>query len=186
MKKILEWTWSNVLIPLMTALGLGTIASQALDAWLRRNGYIEHPESLIAIIVAWLADQTRSWWLLPIAALLLLIPGTSIGWKKHKAWREKRDTELSLLGSDMTKMASTIRIAQSGFHSTWPENISHRRGALDAILARARSYGLARLDDSALNSADGCDRVLRYLDFVGAHLKQGNTKVAKRKSRELS
>jgi hypothetical protein len=186
MNKILGWVWSNVLVPLMTVLGIGTIASQALDAWLRRNGYIEHPESLIATVVAWLADQTKSWWLLPLGAILLLIPGISIGWKKYIAWRQKRDAELSSLGSDMTKMASSIRIAQAGFHSQWPENISNRRGALDAILVRASSYGLAHPDDSIFISAEGYNRIVAYLDFVGAHLKQGNTKVAKAKSRDLS
>lgn len=186
MKKVLGWTWSNVLIPLMTALGLSTIGSQALDAWLRRNGYIEHPESLIAIVVAWLADQTKSWWLLPIGAILLLIPGISIAWKKYRAWREKRDADLSSLGSDMTKMASSIRIAHAGFRSKWPDSISGRRGALDAILARAASYKLARPNDNIFETDAGYDKILAYLDFVGAHLKQGNTNVAKAKARNLS
>jgi hypothetical protein len=170
----------------MAALGLGTIASQALDAWLRRNGYVDHPESLIAIIVAWLADLTKSWWLLPIGAILLLVPCISIAWKKYTAWRERRDADMASLGAEMTKMASSIRIAQAGFRSQWPENISNRRGALDAILVRARSYGLSRPDDSVFDSAAGYDKIVAYLDFVGAHLKQGNTKVAKAKSRALS
>ena len=72
--KIAGWLWANLFLPLCVTLGIGALASQALEAWLRQRGYIDHPENLIAIVVAWLGDQTKAWWLIPVGAMLPCAP----------------------------------------------------------------------------------------------------------------
>jgi hypothetical protein len=178
MKKIAGWLWSNVFVPLCAALGLGTLASQALDSWLRRQGYLDHPETVIAAAIAWLGDQSKSWWLLPICAVLLIAPGIPLAYRKYVRWAEKRDENRLVLGRTMTSMASQVRISQGGFHNHWPGNISHLRGAIEAIFAKAKRMSLSSPPDSVF-AAHGPDKLLEYLDVIGAHLKQANFSVAK-------
>jgi hypothetical protein len=90
------------------------------------------------------------------------------------------------LGGEMTSMASKIRIDQAGFRNPWPGNIERRRGALEAIFAKARRFGLEQPDDGIFSLPEGLGRLIGYLDFVGAHLKNGNFRVAKKRSRDLA
>jgi hypothetical protein len=185
MKQIASWIWSNVILPLFGFLGLGALASQAFDSWLRQRGYLDHPETLIATVVAWLGDQAKSWWLLPICALALIAPGIPVAYRKYAARAKKRDEERETLGKKMTSMASQVRIAQGGFRNQWPENIRHLRGALEAIFAKAHNFSLSSPDNDVFAS-DGPERLLDYLDTIGSHLRQGNFSVAKKRSRDLS
>jgi hypothetical protein len=185
MKKVADWLWSNVLLPLLTVLGIGTLASQALEKWLRQQGYLDHPEALIAVVVAWLGDQSKTWWLLPAGAVLLLAPGMSWAYRKYTAWAEKREENRQQLGRTMISMASQIRIAQGGFRNQWPGNINHLRGAIEAIFARAGSLSLSSPPDSVF-AANGPEKLLEYFDVIAAHLRQGNFSVAKKRSRVLS
>lgn len=185
MKKIAGWVWSHVVVPVCAALGLGAFASQALDSWLRRQGYLDHPETAIAAVVAWLGDQSKSWWLLPVCAVLLIAPSVPLAYRKYAIWAEKRDENRIVLGRSMTSMANLVRIAQAGFRNHWPGNIDHLRGAIEALFAKAERMSLSSPPDSVF-AANGPSKLLEYLDVVGAHLKQGNFSVAKKRSQDLS
>jgi hypothetical protein len=82
-------------------------------------------------------------------------------------------------------MATQVRISQGGFHNHWPGNINHLRGAIEAIFAKAKKMSLSSPPDSVF-AANGPDKLLEYLDVIGAHLKQGNFSVAKKRLRDLS
>lgn len=185
MKRIVGWLWSNVFVPLCAALGLGTLASQALDSWLRGQGYLDHPETAIAAAVAWLGDQSKSWWLLPACTVLLIAPGIPVTYRKYVTWTKERDENRLVLGRTMIAMATQVRLSQGGFRNHWPNNISHLKGAIEAIFARAKRMSLSSPADSMF-AADGPEKLLEYLDVIGAHLKQGSFSVAKRRSRDLS
>lgn len=180
MKQIAGW-----LLALGSTLGLGGLVSQALGNWLRQQGYLEHPETAIAAIFAWLGDLSKSWWLLPICAILLIVSGGSWGYRKYAEWSKKREDNLKLLGKKMTAMATQVRISQAGFRNRWPDNIQHLRGTIEAIFEKAKGLWLSSPSNSVFDG-NGPEKLLEYLETIGAHLNQGNYSVAKKRSRELS
>jgi hypothetical protein len=174
------WGWIFAALGGLSAfLGLSGVATEMLRNWLTGQGYIEHPENGVFWFIAAIAVLAQYSWFFPVCLGLIVLP--MLFWivsilQRH---RKRRRSDLEALGRDMLRTAVFIRGRQGGFRNEWPGNIADQRGKLDAVLTLARSYGLYSPDDKVFVHANGFNILFEYLDFVGAHLKEGNFKAAR-------
>lgn len=178
--------WIGGALVALGIVGAGGVLPQMLENWLRHQGYIDHPENAAASVVAWLADPGKSWWLIPISAALLAAPFVYTAVQLIGRALRKRASLMEAVGADMIQIASRIRLKQGGFHNPWPGNFSAGRGKLDAILSRARKFWIKTPGDDVFVDDAGLDNLLQYLEFVGAHLQQGNFRMARKRARDFA
>jgi hypothetical protein len=165
--------------------GLGSIAAKMLENWLHNEGYLEHPETAFTKFASFIGAFTRSEAFWPTSAAMISISAGYPTGVLVDAWIADRHNKLAKLGPEMLKMAAMIRQRQGGFRNPWPDNIGDGRGHLEALFSRSQEASLKTPRDSVFGSADGLNALLEYLEIVGAHLTQGNYKIATKRATEL-
>jgi len=156
-----------------------------LQNWLRNKGFLEHPEEGFTQLIAWITDPDHAIWLLPIFLSLVAVPLLYACWKAGMNWLDRRRKKLEELGQDMVSLAVQIRNRQGGFRNPWPGNFADGRGRLEAASIRANSLWIKTPGESVFESEAGLTALLQYLEIVGVHLSQGNSKVGRRRAKEL-
>ena len=156
-----------------------------LQNWFRNAGFLDHPETLFAKLIAWAIDPSVLPWLAISSAILIAVPSVVGVWQFAVKWIGARKSQLLSIGRDFTRRAHDVRIRQVGFRNPWPENSEAIKGKIEATFASANALWIKTPSNEVYASEEGLRALLEYLDVVGAHLEQENFSVARQRAKDL-